>query len=188
TVTAARYGLVSVNGATVSHASGTTFAGVTPGSPIVIAGVAWSVASVQSPHQLTLTSPAPAASNVQYLAPRGGRDGNMIQLYTGATSPSTLSFDQSLIQLTGGSSEVTWNCSFDFTALGIDRLRQCWLTLAPALTNGTAYTASEWQATFTNWNVTGPDTVKTLRVAGPGSVRIEPDDTACVFSNHWSIE
>ena len=77
----------------------------------------------------------------------------MIQLYALATSPSTLAFDRPQIPLTGGSSEVTWNCSLDFAALGIGSLRQCWLTFAPSLANGTAFTAAEWQATFSNWQV-----------------------------------
>ena len=66
--------------------------------------------------------------------------------------------DQPQIQLAGGSSAVTWNCTIDFTALGIDQLRQCWLTFAPSLTAGT-YAAIEWQAIFSNWQLAGADTV-----------------------------
>jgi hypothetical protein len=188
TITAARYGNVNVNGTSVSWVSGAKFSGLTPASPIVIAGSAYTIASVQSPVQLTLTSPAPAASNAPYLAQRGGRDGNMIQLYTLATSPGTLSFDKSQIPLTGGSSAVTWNCSLDFTALGIGSIRQCWLTFAPSLANGLVFTASEWLATFSNWQLNGPDAIKALQVAGPGSVRIEEDNSACSFTTNWSLE
>ena len=188
TITAAQYGTVNVNGTSVAWVSGTTFSGIVPGSPITLAGLACVVASVQSPLQLTLTSSAPTASGAQYLAPRGGRDGNMIQLYTLASSPATLSFHQPQVQLAGGSSTVTWNCSIDFTALGIDRLRQCWLTFAPSLANGVAFTAAEWQATFSNWQLTGPDSVAALQVAGPGSVRIEEDSPACTFTSNWNVE
>ena len=190
-VAAARYGSVNVSGTSVSWLSGTKFPGIIPGSAIVIAGTAYSVASIQSPILLTLSAAAPTASNAPYLAPRGGRDGNMIQLYTLATSPSTLAFDQAQIQLTGGSSAVTWNCSFDFTALGIGSIRQCWLTFAPSLTDGAAYEASEWLATFSNWQLNeggGTDTVKALQVAGTGSVRIEETDSACSFTANWSQE
>ena len=191
TVTAARYGSVNASGTAVSWVSGTKFAGVTPGSTIVIAGVAYSVASIQSPLLLTLSSSAPATTNAPYLAPRGGRDGNMIQLYTLATSPSTLAFDQAQIPLTGGSSTVTWNISLDFTALGIDSIRQCWLTFAPSLANGSAYAASEWLATFSNWQLSvanGSGFANALQVAGPGSVRIEETDSACSFTANWSLE
>jgi hypothetical protein len=186
-IQAARYGSVSVNGTSVTWLSGTKFPGLTAGSPIVIAGTTYSIAGVSSPTQLTLSSPAPASSNAPYLAPRGGRDGNMLQLYTLSNSAS-LSFDQAQIQFSGGSSAVTWNCSFDFTALGIDGIRQCWLTFAPSLANGSAFTGAEWNAVFSNWQLNGPEEIKALQVAGPGSVRIEQDSTACAFSTHWGVE
>ena len=104
--------------------------------------------------------------------------------------PPILSFDQAQIQLTGGSSAVTWNCSIDFTALGIDSIRQCWLTFAPSLANGAAYAPSEWQATFSNWQLTqaGGALSAPLQIAGPGSVRIEEDSPACTFSANWTLE
>ncbi len=188
-LTAARYGNVSVSGTSVNWVSGTKFAGLTAGSTFLIAGAPYTIASVQSPTQLTLTSPA--GTTGEYLAPRGGYDGNMIQLYTLATSPSTLSFDQSQYQLTGGSSAVAWNISLDFTALGIDSIRQCWLTFAPALTYAAAFTPAEWLAGFSNWQLNeadGTDTVKALQVAGPGSVRIEETDSACSFTGTWTQE
>jgi len=189
TVTAAQYGNVNVSGTSVSWASGTKFAGITPGSTFLIAGVAYSVASIQSHVLLTLTSAPPLASAVPYLAPRGGRDGNMVQLYTLAASPDTLAFDQPQIQLTGGSSAVTWNCSIDFTALGIDSIRQCWLTFAPSLASGSAFAPAEWQAVFSNWQlVQASGSVSSLQVAGPGSVRIEEDSPACTYTANWSVE
>jgi hypothetical protein len=182
-VTAARYGAVNTSGTSVSWASGTKFAGITAGSSFLIGGTPYAVASVQSPILLTLTS---TASSGAYVAPRGGRDGNMIQLYTLATSPSTTSFDSAQYQFAGGSSAVAWNLSLDFTALGIDSIRQCWLTFAPSLTDGAAYTANEWRATFSNWQLNGTDTA--LQVAGPGSVRIEENDSACSYTGTWTQE
>jgi hypothetical protein len=187
TVTAARYGSVSVDETFVAWVSGARFSGLMPGSAIVIAGSQYTVASIQSPVRLTLSSAAPPSADVPYLAPRGGRDGNMIRLYS-LSKASTLSFEVSEIQLTGGSSDVAWNCSIDFSALGIDQLRQCWLTFAPALANGSAFTAAEWQATFSNWQLTGPEPIKTLQVAGRGSVRIEETDLACVYTGNWRAE
>jgi len=187
TVTAARCGTVNVSGTAVAWVSGTRFTGIAPGSTILISGVSQTVASVNSPVSLTLTVPASSAANAEYLAPRGGYDGNMIQLYALAAT-STLTIDQATIQLSGGSSAASWNCSLDFTALGIDQLRQCWLTFAPALTDATAFSSREWQATFSNWQLTGADSIKALQIAGPGSVRIEEDDSACTYTGSWNAE
>jgi hypothetical protein len=187
-ITAAQYGTVNTNNNWVGWASGAKFSGIAPGTTLMFAGTAYEVASVQSPIQLTLTLPAPVLGNTPYLAPRGGRDGNMITLYSLASSPSTLAFNQSHVQLGGGSSSVTWNCSIDFSALAIDQLRQCWLTFAPSLANGAAYTASEWHATFSNWSLTGLDSVAALQIAGPGTVRIEENSAACTFNRKWPVE
>jgi hypothetical protein len=180
---------ISVNGSAVAWVSGPTFAGISAGSTLFIDGGSYTVASVQSAVSLTLTTVAPNGASVLaslYIAPRGGRDGNLIQLYaTWATS--TLTFDQPHIQLAGGSSSVTWNVSLNFTALGIDQVRQLWLTFAPSLVTG-AYTSTEWQAVFSNWQLSGPVTTQALNVAGPGSVRIEENDSACVYTGTWSVD
>ncbi|HEU5022441.1 MAG TPA: hypothetical protein VFT60_11130, partial [Bryobacteraceae bacterium] len=187
TLTAARYGLATVSGASVTLAAGSTvFSGLTAGSPILLGGAWCTVASVDSPVTLTLTAPAASGSNVPWTAPRGGRDGNLIELCS-LSKTATLQFDSGHYTLSGGSSDVTWTCTLDFTALGIDRLRQCWLTFAPSLVSG-PFTATEWSAAFSNWSVTGPDSVRELKVAGPGSVRIEQGDGACAYTGVWSRE
>ena len=51
--------------------------------------------------------------------------------------------------------------------------------------------ANEWLATFSNWRLTETDglhTVSALQVAGPGSVRIEEDDSACSYTGTWTQE
>ena len=62
TVTAARYGTVSVSGTSVTWISGTKFSGITPGSTILLGGTAFQVAAIQSPLQLTLTTAPPATA------------------------------------------------------------------------------------------------------------------------------
>ena len=186
-ITAARYGTVNAAGTTVNWVSGARFSGIPAGSTILIGASTCTVASIQSPTQLMLTAPlASPVTGVQYVASRGGRDGNLIQLYS-TNKASTLAFDQSRFQFAGGSSAETWNCSLDFTALGIDQLRQCWLTFAPSLVTGD-YAATEWQAIFSNWTLSGPAATRALSVAGPGSVRIEEDSSACVYQGAWNIE
>ena len=183
TLTAARYGTVNVSGVNVTLASGTTFPGILPGAPIYLAATLFTVASVQSPTQLTLTASAGTQTGIQYVAPRGGRDGNLIQLYTVAKT-GTLAFSQSEIQLSGGSSAGTWNVFIDFTAQNVSQIRQMWLTFAPSLTLS-AYNATEWQAVFSNWTLSGPASTQALSVAGPGSIRIEENDTACSYTGTW---
>jgi hypothetical protein len=185
TLTAARYGTATVTGTNLTAPS-TAFSGITAGSPIFVGGTACTVASVASPTQLTLTTTAPSGSNIPWVAPRGGHDGNLIELYSLAET-GTLAFDQPHYQMSGGSSNVTWNCSFDFTALGIDSLRQCWLTFAPALVTG-AWSAAEWAATFSNWTLTGPSATQELMVAGPGSIRIDQSQINCAYTGTWTRE
>jgi hypothetical protein len=135
------------------------------------------------PYALVATA---AGAQIAIATATGGRDGNLIQLYSTNGTP-TLTLDQAQIPLTGGSSTATWTCTLDFTALGIDQLRQCWLTFAPSLTNG-PYIATEWQATFSNWQLTGPAATQALSVAGPGSVRIEETNGLCTFEGVWNVE
>jgi hypothetical protein len=186
TLTAACYGVASVSGASVTWVSGTRFSGITPGSVFRLAGTEYTVASVESPTRLTLTSAATSGTGTAWVAPRGGYDGNLIELYSLA-STSTLRLDLDRFGLSGGSSEVTWSCGVEFSALGIDRLRQCWLTFAPALVTG-PYIPVEWTATFSNWQLSGDEATKALFVAGPGSVRIAQDDTACTYAGRWNEE
>ena len=180
TLTAGRFGTVNVSGTAVTWVSGTRFPGIPVGEPIFLAGVQYTVASVDSPTSLTLTTSGGTLSGIQYSAPRGGRDGNLIQLYT-TSKASTLGFDLERAQLSGGRSDVTWHCGIDFSTLGIDALRQCWMTFAPSLVVG-SYPATEWTAVFSNWALSGDESKRALKVAGRGSVRIEESDPACTFS------
>jgi hypothetical protein len=106
-----------------------------------------------------------------------GYDGNMITMYAvtsgGVTTNATAPF-------TGGVSGATWKVTLDFTALGIDSVRQAWLTFAPQYANSAAYVAAEWDAVFSNWSVSGGSPA--LQVAGPNSVRVEESDVWCTYS------
>jgi len=171
-LTAGRYGAVNVAGTSVALAAGHVFAGIVAGSTILIAGTAYTVASVESPTGLTLAAAAPALTAALYVAPRGGIDGNLIVLYSTSRN-ERLSFDRTHIPLAGGRSDVTWNCKIDFTARGIGQIRQCWLTFAPALVTANL-PATEWEATFSNWTLPGPKQPKLSRWLAPA---------ACVSKN-----
>jgi hypothetical protein len=186
-ITAARYGTVNTAGTSVAWVSGAKFTGLVSGETITINNAIYTIASVTSSLSLTLMTSAGSQTAAQYVADRGGVDGNMIQLYS-TNKTSTLACLEATLPLSGGNSNVTWQCSLDFTALGIDQLRQCWFTYAPALANGIAYPGSEWQATYTNWTVTGGPAPTYLQVAGPNSVRVEDSSTACVYTGAWATQ
>jgi hypothetical protein len=102
---------------------------------------------------------------------------------------STLTTAEASIQLQNGSSDATWQVTIDFTALGIDQLRQAWLTFAPALTDSAAYADTEWAATFSNWSVADPQGKRPLSIASAGSVRIGSANSAVQYTGtDWALE
>ncbi len=186
----ARTGVVSVDGTSVTWVEGPKFPGIAANSVIYLGGAAYAVAAVTGPTTLTLTSAAPTSGNTVYLAEYGGADGNDVQVYMVVRPGNeTLAVDKPVLQLSGGNSDdVTWNISLDFTALGIEQIRQAWLTFAPQLASGAAYTDSEWTATFSNWTITDPASVQALQCAGPGSVRVGNGDPSSVYAGSgWSM-
>ncbi len=180
----ARTGLVNVAGTTVTWTQGVKFPGIATGSTIHLNGAGYTVAGVVSPTVLTLNSPAASGTNIVYLAEYGGVDGNDVQVYMVVRPGNeTLAVDDPVLQLSGGNSDnVTWNISLDFTAMGVDQIRQGWLTFAPQLAAGAVYADSQWTATFSNWSVTDPNDVQALHCAGPGSVRVGNGDSGCVYA------
>ena len=116
-----------------------------------------------------------------------GVDGNMLNMYAVAKN-SRLQTSAPTAAFTGGSSDVTWHVELNFHDLGMEEVRQMWFTYAPPLANGKAFEETEWQAVYTNWQVTGPENVRMLQVAGPGSVRIEETDSWCKFMGAWTDE
>jgi hypothetical protein len=117
-----------------------------------------------------------------------GVDGNMLRMY--ATSKnSRLATTQTTASFTGGSSDATWHIHLDFSALDLTKIRQMWLTFAPALANGEAFEDAEWEAVFTNWTVSDNNTGRRkLQVAGPESVRVEENESWCKYSGAWTDE
>ncbi len=186
----ARTGLVDANGTAVTWKQGIKFSGIAAGSSIFLNGSAFTIAAITSPTTLSLTSPAPVQSSIPYLAEYGGVDGNDVQVYMVVRPGNqTLAVDNPVLQLTGGNSDnVTWNISLDFTALGVDQIRQAWLTFAPQLASGAAYTDKEWTAAFSNWTLIDPNGIRALPCAGPASVRAGNGDPSCQYSGTgWKI-
>ncbi|HTB10933.1 MAG TPA: hypothetical protein VK752_05155 [Bryobacteraceae bacterium] len=186
TITYARYGEVSTNGQTVALSSGQNFAGMAVGDSILI-GSTVSTVTATGATTLSVADDLGVQTSTPYLAGRGGEDGNMVTLYA-VPKNSNLTTDVSVLTLAGGSSAATWRVTLDFTALGIDQVRQMWLTFAPELANGAAYSSAEWDAVFSNWAVSDPEGTRLLQVAGANSVRIEESDDYCTFAGSgWSV-
>ncbi|MBV9085195.1 MAG: hypothetical protein JOZ62_21170 [Acidobacteriaceae bacterium] len=187
----ARAGHVNVSGTSVSWVDGIKFPGIAAGSTIYLGGSAYTVAAVNSPTSLTLTSAAAAATNISYLGEYGGLDGNGVTTYMVVRPGNVnLAVDKSVLPLAGGNSDnVTWAISLDFSALGIDHVRQAWMTFAPRLANGAAYADTEWTATFSGWTVSDPKDVSLLKCAGPGSSRTGNQNLqSCTYSSSgWSM-
>jgi hypothetical protein len=106
TVTAARYGTLNTSGTTASWVSGTKFTGLSAGQTITISGVLYTIAAAITPITVTLTTDAGTQTGANYVADRGGADGNMIQLYS-TSKTSTLQCTEASLPLTGGNSNVT---------------------------------------------------------------------------------
>ena len=129
-------------------------------------------------------------ADIAITASPAGYDGNMIRMYSIAKNANLTATPY--VQFSGGSSAATWAVSLDLTTIltglgGNDQVRQMWLTFAPALVDSMAYPTTEWTATFTNWSVTDPGSIRALKVAGPGSVRIEETDSwAKLIGSGWS--
>ena len=148
----------------------------------LINGVDWASSGVALPLSASATG---NVITVQCAQP--GEDGNSITMYS-VFKNTNLSTTENWVRFENGSSQATWRVTFDFSALGISSVRQIWLTFAPRLSVGQAFQPSEWQADFSNWTVSGPEDRKRLQVAGPGSVRIEDDDSRCTLSSGWTVQ
>jgi hypothetical protein len=84
---------------------------------------------------------------------------------------------------------AAWDIAIDFSAqLGAtpaQNVQRMWITFAPLIASGAAFVGGAWSATVTNWGATDANGRLPLKVAGPGSVRIEEDDVWVVRSGFW---
>ena len=203
TLTNAQTGRVNVSGTAVTWLSGDTFQAVYSGDNLILGGSTYTVATVSGPGSLTLTASAGTLSNVFYLSPRRGVDGNSITAYI-VDDGSNYSFSSTVIPFSGGNSDgVAWAVLIDFdaaigipvgggTGQAINSLRQIALTFAPQLPVGQAYppggaTGVNWSVGISGWTVTDTLGHRALSVAGPGTVRVGNGDSWVKYSGSWSL-
>jgi hypothetical protein len=194
TVYAAAYGTCNTSGTSVTWASGFNWLGASTG-PICINGQLYTIASVNSPTSITLTTSAGTQTGVKYTVPGGGVDGNLIQFQELHKNSGLFITPAGASKLTGGTVESSFHLKIDFTALGIDDLQEAWLTLAPPLTydSGTtnpamvAFSQSNFQMVITNWTTTDPSSKLVRKIAGPGSVTVSSNDKWSKFvGSDWA--
>lgn len=177
-----------------SSASATTFALRDIGPQTIAANLASQINGVDwTGLQITLPLSASASAGVLTITSTApGVDGNAISMYSVAsstrlmaTTATQFATGQYLASFTGGDSDCVWRVSLDFSALGIPSIRQMWFTYAPPVPDGAPLTDTEWQATYTNWTLSGPLAKRELKVAGPDSVRVEEDSSWCKYTGIW---
>jgi hypothetical protein len=193
-------------GGTYDYRSLVGFWGVKPGDYVLVllaAGGPYerhTVSSVTSPWEITLDS-APASSPVMVVWPLYAQDGNTFQFWLNTNSPSSTftagpnTGTNLYPKLAGGAELTTFHVHVDFTALGIDSLRQAWFTFGPLLnidaTNDDAtiqpFATINWSAIFSNWTVTDPSTHRPLKIAGPGSQLVDSNDSWANFLGGWTV-
>ncbi|MBM3810472.1 MAG: hypothetical protein FJW20_02435 [Acidimicrobiia bacterium] len=119
-----------------------------------------------------------------------GANGNRLGAYGFVSGAQTESWSPQFIQFSGGQSPSKWRVTLplnnltaiDSRTVPADRIRKMRWTYSAELQPG-AYQRSEFVAEVSNWTVTG--TGRQYRVAGPGSRRIEDDDSSLVYTGSW---
>lgn len=140
--------------------SGAGAAAVAANLAAQINGVKWKDGDIR----IAATSDGPT---ITITAVDAGQDGNAITLYALAKN-DRLKTSQTEVSLSGGSSDATWRVTLDFAALGAPSIRQMWLTFAPPLSSGRAFETTEWEATFSNWTLSGPGSQEDAERSGAG--------------------
>ncbi len=155
-VKAARFGTVDVaaDGVTVTHVSGAKFQGLPAVSKIYLNGVGYDISTVDSNIQLTLSGAGAggALTAAKYLAERGGRDGNFVQLRRQSLRPKSGTVDTSGTTVTHVSGDqfdtltadryITIN-SVDYVISSVDSATQITLAASAGTQSSVAYAATQ---------------------------------------------
>lgn len=142
-----------------------------------------SYSAAGAPYSLTATSTGPV---INISTVEGGYDANFIRIYTTSTSPRLSATETAAFS--GGASTAKLRVTVDFAALGFPSIRQMWLTFAPRLQDSEIFTPISWQADFTNWSVSGPDSKRLLRFASGESLIFGSHDKGITYSGPWVSE
>ncbi len=122
-----------------------------------------------------------------------GVEGNLLGVLGLVNGAQTEQWSPASQTMTGGASPTQWQVTLDFAslvdptlgAIPTQNLRKMRWTYAAAVQPG-AFQRGEFAVAVTNWSVTGANGA--YQVAGPGSRRIEDDDTSVVYTGAWTEE
>lgn len=140
-------------------------------------------AAAGAPYALSASS---AGSALTITTVQGGYDASFLRIYS-TTRGANLSATP-VAEFSGGASTATLRVTLDFAALGFPEIRQLWLTFAPRLQNTEEFAPTEWRADFTNWTVSGPESVRLLRFASDASRKIGSHDKGLTYEGPWISE
>ncbi len=120
-----------------------------------------------------------------------GANGNRITVY-GFAEDGAQVWQQPAAGFGGGQFPTKYQIQIDFSSLNSDlgivptqRVRKLRWTWTADLQPDT-FQQTEFQVIVSNWTVTGQN--RQYSVAGPGSRRIEEDDSAVVYNRPWTLE
>ena len=155
--------------------------------------------SINTYSQTMQASADGAAINLTLADESAGANGNRIGVYGNAYSAPpgapTENWQPGWQLLAGGISPSQWQINLDFTSItGLDdtgatvpvpmnAVRKMRWTWSADLQPGN-FARSEFAVSISNWTVSGCN--RDYRVAGPGSWRVEDDDTAISFAGQWT--
>lgn len=124
-----------------------------------------------------------------------GADGNSVQLLSFEKNGTTAISPLGLSNLSGGVEPTSIHVTFDFSAMGITSLRQCWLTIAPLPDYSTgsgpgllSFAQKEFSFTISNIVLTDPGSKCPLQIANPSSVVVDSQDAWSVFNGTFTQE
>jgi hypothetical protein len=127
-------------------------------------------------------------ATITVTAEAAGKDGNFLSMYS-QSKTATLAVSPANTKFGGGLTSSSWRVTLDFSALGLTKVRRLWMTLAPELPDGAAFEDTEWTVAVSNWSVSDANGKRALKVASPGSVRVDSRNAWAKYSGSgWAEE
>ena len=116
-----------------------------------------------------------------------GRNGNRIGVYGSVSGAQTEAWSAGSARFSDGTSPAALNVAM---ALGTvltqpAAVQRMWMTFAPEILGYGTFIPGEFSVVVTNWAVSDASGHRQLKVAGPGSVRIEETSGWVVRAGYW---
>lgn len=139
----------------------------------------YGMSAVASGTQITLTWEGFAGSLLGK-----GANGNRIGVSGTVSGWRTESWDIEFQCLAEGKSPDKWHIAIDSSSLTQTRIQKMWLTFAPDIQRQT-FAQYSFSVAVTGWTVTDVNGKRALKVAGPGSVRLEENSAWVARAGYW---